>query len=176
MASAGRPRNSNDFASSSQSSAEPPPLARRDSKLVTALSIELAAGFGAPLSPLADSPLSPLRDAPLAASNARTASVNPPGLPDELVAVGEGSGRVCRSDRYAAKTHSASTHTIGAPIQRRVNSVFKRGNVRNNGSSTTRTASVAQLPVSSQNKGIAATCQVKEIPAESRLLEVRALY
>src|SRR5258708_12802683 len=117
MASAGRPRSSNDFAGSSQSSAGPPPLAGWDSKLVTALSIGLAAGFGAPLSPLADSPLSPLRDAPLAASNARTASVNPPGLPDELVAVGEGSGRVCRNDRYPAKTHTATTHTLDAPIQ-----------------------------------------------------------
>src|SRR5882724_7277819 len=44
-ASAGRPRNSNDLASSSQSSGVPPPLASRASSAAMALSIELAPGF-----------------------------------------------------------------------------------------------------------------------------------
>src|SRR5258708_12335629 len=100
MASAGRPRNSNDFASSSQSSAEPPPLARRDSKLVTALSIELAAGFGGPLSAPRDSPLSPLRDAPLPASNARPPSLNPPALPIKYITLTANSTHIYRSHSY----------------------------------------------------------------------------
>src|SRR5580692_10162303 len=57
-ASAGRPKNSNDFANNSQSPSVPPLLASRDSRLAMALFIEPAAEFGAappaaPASPVA---------------------------------------------------------------------------------------------------------------------------
>src|ERR1700733_1736948 len=76
-ASAGRPKNSNDFASNSQSPSVPPLLASRDSRLAMALPIEPAEGFGAappaaPASP--DVPASP--DAPVALANTLAASPN----------------------------------------------------------------------------------------------------
>src|ERR1700694_1175959 len=65
LASPGRPRNSYDFASSSQSSALPPPLARRASREAIALPMDPAAAFGAGLARLPDW-LTALANAPAA--------------------------------------------------------------------------------------------------------------
>src|ERR1700736_6178486 len=54
LASPGRPRNSYDFASSSQSSAVPPPLASRPCREAIALPMDPASAFGAGLARLAD--------------------------------------------------------------------------------------------------------------------------
>src|SRR5216684_3330380 len=70
LASAGRPRNSYDFASNSQSSALPPPLARRPSKAAIAFPME-------PAFPLDPVPMEPAAD--FAAGLAR--------LPDWLIAL-----------------------------------------------------------------------------------------
>src|ERR1700722_14209385 len=72
-ASAGRPKNSNDLASNSQSPSVPPLLASRDSRLAMALFMEPAAGFGAAPP---DTPASP--DAPDAFANTLAASPNAP--------------------------------------------------------------------------------------------------
>src|SRR5216684_4181510 len=76
-ASAGRPRNSNDFASSSQSSGVPPPFASRASRAAMALSIEPAPGFcvglAAPPGPAAG---------PVASPNTFAAVPKAPALPE----------------------------------------------------------------------------------------------
>src|ERR1700676_53818 len=73
-ASAGCPRNSNDFASNSQSPSVPPPLASRDSRLAMALPIEPAADFGAGA------------DALVASANTLVASPNALELSETLAA------------------------------------------------------------------------------------------
>ena len=70
-ASAGRPKNSKDFASNSQSPSDPPLLASRDSRLAMALFIEPAEDLGAAPP---DAPASP--DAPVAFANTLAASPN----------------------------------------------------------------------------------------------------
>src|ERR1700722_16178672 len=76
-ASAGRPRNSNDFASSSQSSGVPPPLASRASNDAMALSIEPAPGFAAGIA----AP-SGLGAGPVASPNTFAAVPKAPALPE----------------------------------------------------------------------------------------------
>ena len=84
LASAGRPKNSYDFANNSQSSFEPPPLARRASREAIAVPMEPAAGVGAgearsldAFTAFAKAPLGEDALGPIAAGAVRTESALP---------------------------------------------------------------------------------------------------
>src|ERR1700736_722415 len=110
-ASAGRPRNSNDLASSSQSSGVPPPLASRASRAAMALSIEPAPGFDEALAAL-PGPVA----GPVASPNTFAAVPKAPPLPEgapAAVAGGE-EARSATSGRTSQpyEANNAATTTI----------------------------------------------------------------
>ncbi len=131
-ASAGRPKNSNDFASNSQSPSVPPLLASRDSRLAMALFIEPAAGFGAAPP---DAPASP--DAPVALANTLAAS------PNALAEFASGAADVADCAVICGLSSQWCTPNVAATIRIAANeachgsagSAAKRGNLRNRGSS-----------------------------------------
>src|SRR5450631_222796 len=92
LASAGRPKNSNDLASNSQSSALPPPLARRASSDAMAALIDPALEGGAELALAAV----PAEAVELALFDIITASLNPL---DAANPAGPASGSACPSQR-----------------------------------------------------------------------------
>src|SRR6266481_4864443 len=154
-ASAGRPRNSKDLASSSQSSGVPPPLASRASNAAMALSIEPAPGFGVGLA----APPGPAAG-PVASPNTFAAVPKAPALPEGAPAAvaGGGEGLSATSGRTSQPydANSAATITIATtdPCQGAAGSDAKAGRERSQGDSTTRRASVVSTPAMNQNNGI----------------------
>src|SRR6266403_548826 len=154
-ASAGRPRNSNDLASSSQSSGVPPPLASLASKAEMALSMEPAAGFGA-----APSAPSGVVAGPVASPNTFAAVPKAPALPDvaapAVAAGGDGLSATSERTSQLCDAKNAATTTIATtdPCQGAGGNDAKPGMLRSNGDSTTRRASVVSTPAKNQNNGI----------------------
>ncbi len=150
-ASAGRPKNSKDFASNSQSPSDPPLLASRDSRLAMALFIEPAEDLGAAPP---DAPASP--DAPVAFANTLAASPNalaefPLGAADvaDCAVTGGLSSQWCTPNVAATMRIAASEACHGS-----AGSAAKRGNRRSRGSTRTSAASVVREPAKNQNNGI----------------------
>src|SRR6266481_6106946 len=156
-ASAGRPRNSKDLASSSQSSGVPPPLASRASNAAMALSIEPAPGFGVPFAAPPGLAAGPLVAGPVASPNTFAAVPKAPALPDGAPAVG-GEGLSATSGRTSqpCDVKNAATITIATtdPCQGAAGSDAKRGRRRSHGEITTSRASVVSTPAKNQNKAI----------------------
>src|SRR5450631_2286222 len=103
-ASAGRPRNSNDFASSSQSPGLPPPLASRASKLAIALSMDPALDFVAGVAGSADCVIGQF--APVALLNTLAAAPNELAVPAAVMPAGGAdavSGFGCPNPAYSPK-------------------------------------------------------------------------
>src|SRR6202051_4183483 len=144
-ASAGCPRNSNDFASNSQSPSVPPPLASRDSKLAMALPIEPAADFGAGA------------DAFVASAKTLVASLNALADSSEtLVPAAAVGGAEAPLPSQWCNPNVAATISIAAAdaCHGRAGSVSKRGILRSRGSNTTKAARVVREPARNQNNGI----------------------
>src|ERR1700722_416875 len=150
-ASAGRPKNSNDFASNSQSPSDPPLLASRDSRLAMALFIEPAAEFDAAPP---DTPASP--DAPVALANTLAASPN--ALAEFAAGAAEGADCAVSGGLSSQRCtpNVAATPRIAAneACHGRAGSAAKRGNLRSRGSTRMSAASVVREPAKNQNNGI----------------------
>src|ERR1700722_5701484 len=150
-ASAGRPKNSNDLASNSQSPSVPPLLASRDSRLAMALFIEPAAGLGAAPP---DTPASP--DAPVALANTLAASPNALAEFALGAAGGADCAAICGLSSQWCPPNVAATIRI-APNEAchgSAGSAAKRGKRRNRGSIRMSAASVVREPAKNQNNGI----------------------
>src|SRR5450631_2425655 len=143
LASSARPKNSNDLASNSQSSALPPPLASRASSEAMAAFIDPALEGGAEPALAAV----PAEAVELALFDIITASLNPL---DAAIPADPASGLACPSQRCRPTTASSMTPAPTAACPKFFGSAARRGFLRSHGNSMITQASVINMPARNQ--------------------------